>query len=99
VGGYTVRTEQIKVGVGDYLTNNASTADVVVSNFGNVSLPGVEAGESVAGELKAVVSAWTEALPKVKKEIELIGGAVKDSATMYEKVEVMGSRPFERFAS
>jgi hypothetical protein len=99
VGGYQVRTESIRVGVGDYLSDNSSTVDAVQSNFGNVTLPGVAAGQSVSGELEAVVSAWTEALPKIKKEIQLIAEAVSDSATMYEKVEVMGSRPFDRFAS
>jgi hypothetical protein len=99
VGGYQVRTERIKVGVGDYLNNNVGIVDAVVSNLGNLTMAAPEAGQSVGPELKAVTSAWDEALPKVKKELQLIADSVNDSAKMYEEVEVQGSRPFAQFAS
>jgi hypothetical protein len=99
VGGYQVRTEKIKVGVGDYLNNNVGVIDAVVGNMGNLTLPAPEAGKTVGPELKAVTTAWDEALPKVKKELQLIADSVNDSAKMYEEVEVMGSRPFAQFSS
>jgi hypothetical protein len=99
VGGYQVRTERIRVGVSDYLSNNVGIVDAVVSNLGNLTMTAPEAGQSVGPELKAVASAWDEALPKVKKELQLIADSVSDSAKMYEEVEVQGSRPFAQFAS
>jgi hypothetical protein len=98
MGGYQVRTENIKVGVGSYLNDISTTLEAVKSNFGNVTLPAPQAGDSIRGELSAVVTAWDEALPRVEKEIQLLGDAVTKSATMYEQVEVVGGRTFESLA-
>lgn len=99
MGGYQVHTERIRVGVSAYLNDNVGVVDAVVSNMGNLTLTAPEAGKSVGPELKAVTSAWDEALPKVKKELQLIADSVSDSAKMYEEVEVMAGGPFARFAS
>lgn len=99
MGGYQVHTERIRVGVSGYLNDNVGIVDAVVGNMGNLSLPAPQAGKTVGPELKAVASAWDEALPKVKKELQLIADSVSDSAKMYEEVEVMAGRPFAQFAS
>ena len=86
-GGYTINladTESVATTMTG-LGGCADAADFDLMNMG--TLPAVEAGESVAGALKAFQSAWHGILPEIKKETDLLASKAHGTVTTYQKVD------------
>lgn len=99
MGGYEVRTKELKVSTGPYVSGLASTVDAARLNLEGLGrLPPVEAGKSIATTLTSVERAWDVALPDMAKELGLLGDAVVSSATMMEKVEINIHDRFSQFS-
>ena len=99
MGGSQANTVALRVHTGDHVKDLASTVDLAETDLnamGRLSPP--LAGQSIAASLTAVVKAWFDVVPSMAKELELLGGAVKSSATMMEKVEVENQGRFHRFS-
>jgi hypothetical protein len=99
VGGYQANTVALRVHTGAHVTDLASSVDLVETDLDGVGrLSPPLAGQSIAGTLTTVVKAWFDVVPSVAKELELLGGAVKTSATMMEKVEAENTGRFGQFS-